>query len=245
MTEELQNPWANEPRPKPSGATSNETPNPWAIDDAFLEQEVPNQAISPFWEDAEDWNTCNLGGFKLPGLVDVTCTLGRKLDIKSPPGSDGGTITDKGYELAKIKIKCTMWLQEHKQELRFILKALHPRASTLKKAFGISYPSTELLGIRSVYIQTITGPNIGKIPGTKEIEFTCVEWAKPTKVNKTATVPSAQTLLAKDQAYNELITGQRGFTPNANYNQAQQDRQRWSEMLGSPAESGTPVQVGP
>lgn len=145
------------------------------------------------WNDDWYWDACYLGSYRLPGIATVDVSLGRKLDVKSAPGSDGATITDKGYEPAKVKIRCVMWTEQHKWDLTTILTALHPKHANTKQALDISHASTAMLGIRSVYIQTISGPKLGSAKGTKEIEFSCVEWMKPQKSSSTAIARSNKT----------------------------------------------------
>ena len=69
--------------------------------------------FNPFWEDSPaQWDTVVLQGVNLPGIATVDGMLGRKLDVLSPPGSDGATIRDKGYEPAKIVITLRLWARE-------------------------------------------------------------------------------------------------------------------------------------
>jgi hypothetical protein len=66
--------------------------------------------ISIFWDDSADlWDTVFLGAEPLPGIARVTGSHGRKLDVKSPPGRNGATITDKGYQPAKVEITLKLW----------------------------------------------------------------------------------------------------------------------------------------
>lgn len=74
---------------------------------------VNDLEFSVFWDDdPELWDTVYLAGSALPGVASVTGGHGRKLDVKSAPGSNGARIVDKGYEPAKIEIALRMWTKE-------------------------------------------------------------------------------------------------------------------------------------
>lgn len=69
--------------------------------------------FSVFWDDdPELWDTVYLAGSALPGIATVTGSHGRKLDVKSAPGSNGARIVDKGYQPAKVEIALRMWTKE-------------------------------------------------------------------------------------------------------------------------------------
>ena len=85
---------------------------------------------SSFWEDDPDlWDTVFFAGVALPGLARVTATHGRKLDSKSPAGSDGATITDKGYKPSIVEITLRIWEREQFEQWKIIAPTLTYRSA--------------------------------------------------------------------------------------------------------------------
>jgi hypothetical protein len=69
--------------------------------------------FSLFWDESPDlWDTVYLAGDAMPGVASVSASHGRKLDVKSAPGSNGARIVDKGYEPAKVEITLKLWTKE-------------------------------------------------------------------------------------------------------------------------------------
>ena len=193
---------------------------PWPPDGGPAPSETGELTDVEYWDsDAWQWDSCQLGDMILPGHVTVTGDVSRKLDVKSAPGSDGARITDKGYEPAKITIKCVMWLAGHKTQLQAALKYLHPRKKgKTRDAYAISHAATELMGIKSVYIEKISLPVPGSIKGTKEITFTCVEWTQDSKTNVTS---------SPKKAVSNTKTDVDVFTANARFD----SRQTWNDPV--------------
>jgi hypothetical protein len=152
---------------------------------------------APWTDDAFAWGVCSLGQYKLPGLAKVKPESSRKIDVKAVPGSDGGSITDKGYEGAKVTIELVMWLKSHREALATIIPAISPRkAGKKREAFDIVHPAAALHGIRSVMIQSIKGPIVGSIEGTKELTIECLEWMPQPKKNTSVTATPKSSAVA-------------------------------------------------
>lgn len=80
---------------------------------------------SSFWDDDPDlWDTVFFAGVALPGLARVTGSHGRKLDVKSPAGSDGATVTDKGYKPSSVEITLRIWTREQFETWKIIAPTL-------------------------------------------------------------------------------------------------------------------------
>lgn len=169
---------------------------PWPSDGGAYEASLIQDPSEEYWDDDDgSWSQCSLGPYLLPGLAKVTVESSRKLDIKPVPGSDGGHMTDKGYEGAKVTIEVVMWLKMHRDWLLDLLPNIHPRKPGKKRdAWDITHPGANIHGVRSVMVQRIKGPVVGSIHGTKELTIECVEWmpAPKSKSSVTAT-PKAST----------------------------------------------------
>lgn len=60
------------------------------------------------YNDPDSWKSITLGGDRVPGVTEVKWSRGRKLSEKSPSGRDGGSLTDKGVNLADITFTTTL-----------------------------------------------------------------------------------------------------------------------------------------
>ena len=166
-----------------------------------------------YWEgDEYEWDTCQLGDIILPGHASVSVSVSRKLDVKSAPGSDGATITDKGYDPARITIKLVMWLAGHKDQLKKALVYLHPRKKgKTRTAFEIHHAATNILGIKKVYVEKISGLAPGSIVGTKEITLQCVEWTAQSDQKKNVTT-TPQKAVGNTNTDNDYFSPRGGTT---------------------------------
>lgn len=83
---------------------------------------------APFWDDAPDpWDVLIIGEHTLPGITTVSGEIGRKVDVRSPPGGDGARVRDRGYEPATIEVENQCWRADQLRDLQPILEALNPR----------------------------------------------------------------------------------------------------------------------
>lgn len=65
-------------------------------------------------DDPASYYTLTVDGRALPGIVEFPgLRKGRKLDEKGTPGSEGGSLTDKGRNLADVEVKVKLWKPEH------------------------------------------------------------------------------------------------------------------------------------
>jgi hypothetical protein len=154
---------------------------------------------APFWDntegafsqyfaqiaDASAWDTAILGGRRLPGLVKVEGEPGRNIDVNTTPGSDGATIIDKGYAVAKPTIKVTIWTPQQWDDLQAILAIIAPKPGKSSKkpppAVPLVHPGANAVGINAVLIVgTPILQHVGK--GVHEMSIKCVQWLKPKKM---------------------------------------------------------------
>lgn len=154
----------------------------------------------PFWDslggsfeqrladlgEASLWDTGTLGGRKLPGLVKVDgAEVSRKWDVKTAPGSDGATITDQGYEVAKPTITLLLWTPEHWTAWQDMLSALMPKPGKAAKKppapVPVTHPALNSLGIDNLIILSIAAPKPASPHGAVEVVIKCVQWLKAKK----------------------------------------------------------------
>lgn len=144
---------------------------------AFLGDPAVGQTPLPFWDDGSnnEWDALVLGQTRFPGLATVTGSVSRKVDAKKAPGSDGATLTDQGYEPAKIEITIRVWDREQWDRLISAIGAVHPRrAGGVRQPLDIAHPAANALGVRSVYVTDIKFPEIAN--GILSLSMSATEW---------------------------------------------------------------------
>ncbi len=105
-------------------------------------------------DDPESWDTLVIGGLPFTGSFEFTGdVLTRKLDRRHSAGRDGARIRDKGYDLAEITLKLSLWEPAHFAELEALVRLLFPRGAdtTRRAAYACAHPALALAGISEVY----------------------------------------------------------------------------------------------
>lgn len=107
--------------------------------------------ITLFWDDSPDlWDTVVLGDEALPGLARVTGAHGRKLDVKSAPGTNGARIVDKGYQPAKVEITLKLWTKEQLDAWFRIAPTLTYRSEPPRRATSTTQTKQQIEAARRV-----------------------------------------------------------------------------------------------
>lgn len=189
-----------QPRPRRS-ARARGTAQPRPLSDLIL---------VPWWEDADsgaDWETVTINGTQWAGLAKVSgAGIGRKLDVKSPGGSDGARIRDKGYEPGRFEITFTLWTEAHLQALGALIPAIHPRrAGRERPAVDVYHPALLLAGITRAVVEKVGILQQGSTVGTWELKVSLIEYQQPT--------PRPTAAVAPRSGANSLADVQNGFPP--------------------------------
>lgn len=124
-------------------------------------------------ENSEDWDSCVLGNFLLPGRAEVSVKRGRKLDKKSAKGKNGATITDGGGEGAQVDIELSMVGSDAWDVWCGMLAILDPTKSA-PQAWGIGHPQAEAFQVKSVMIEDIQAG--APKQGIYTVKIKCAEW---------------------------------------------------------------------
>jgi hypothetical protein len=132
----------------------------------------------PFWSsDPKTWDTIVLAGAKIPAIVKCKGKKSRKLDVKSPPGSDGATVTDKGYEPAKIDVTLRMHTEEQWIQWQRVSPLVDPKKKGKDRtALTVEHPALAEAGIAKVFIESRGILEVSGGIGTIELGF--VEWTR-------------------------------------------------------------------
>lgn len=134
--------------------------------------------------ESSPWDEVGLGGYTLYGRCTVRGSFSRKIDLKNAPGSDGGTLTDLGYEPARIDITLQLWTADHWQTWQQVASAIRPRPGKgVGSPLDITHPALSVYGIKSVYVVGMSLPIDSGTPGVKEVTISCIEWLPPRRTS--------------------------------------------------------------
>lgn len=135
-------------------------------------------------EQRDPWSVAYLAGNRLPGRATVEGSTQRKIDVKNGPGLDGATMTHQGYEPAEVTITLLMWTEQQWADFERIIPQLQPKPGK-PPAFpmGLEHPAAAVMGITRVYVEKVSLPKEGSVPGSREVQISCKQWVKaPAKV---------------------------------------------------------------
>lgn len=129
-------------------------------------------------ENPEAWDTCFLGGFRLPGVAQVSVKTERKIDRKPAVGKNGASLTDQGGHPGEVKITIQMTEKSDWDAWCKLEPILNPTKSK-PAARVVVHPRTEAAGITAIVVEGIEGgmPENGIL----KIDLKCVEWFPATK----------------------------------------------------------------
>lgn len=106
---------------------------------------------------------------------------GRKLDAKSAPGSSGGRIVDKGYDLAKVSVTVFLWTEDHFRVWGELLDVIQPRAGRRRDAVSIYHPALESVGVASIVVESISSIEHSGTAGIFKASFESVQYQPPAR----------------------------------------------------------------
>lgn len=145
----------------------------WAGDGAGAEE-----LIDP--GEASAWDTAELGGQRLPGLVRVEGDIARKINVSSGPGLDGATLTPLGTEPASLTISVLLWTPKQWDRWKAIAPIVTPqRSKRPPQPLALSHPAASLLGVTAVLVEKVSAPKAGSVRGSVEVTITVKQWLKP------------------------------------------------------------------
>ncbi len=157
--------------------------------------EVPGWTGQGGYSD-QAWNQVGLGDIYLPGVCSIEgLSVGIKVDVKSPKGSDQPTSKDNGVEPSKFQIRVTLTEKDWPFWLA-CLPTFHPRRpGRTRSPLEILHPEPNSLGIQHVRVTAIKAtPPTAR--GGKAYIIDCTEWfpeqkAQSKKSEKTKAGPPA------------------------------------------------------
>lgn len=145
-----------------------------------------------FWDGSDNdllWDTLIMGGVTWPGIASVEVEKSRDIDEAKTKGKDGITLTDNGFNAAKVNITLKLWLASQWLELQSILPKFDPKITGGSKTpVDIIHPTTQIAGVKYIYIKKVRMQN----PDTNNVltvSIETVEWFPKTKDTSSSKKP--------------------------------------------------------
>lgn len=132
--------------------------------------------------DPTAWDYVIISDRALPCLREYPeADPGRKLDSKSAAGSSGGTIVDKGYDLAKVTVVVLLWTAEHFRLWGELLDVIQPRPGRRRDAVSIYHPALESVGVSQVVVDKIKSIRHSGTAGIFKTGFEAIQYNPPVR----------------------------------------------------------------
>jgi hypothetical protein len=166
------------------------TLQPWWFEQVLSEEMLIHRVIS------NPWDIVYIDGVALPGISDVKCSKGPKLDVKNSAGRHFATITAQGYKPCDVVITTLIWTPYQSGIWQAIVLPIlepEPTASYTAKpqAHAISHPVTHMRRVEAITIENIEGPSKGPLVGSKQFVIKALQWSKDFQGKATVTAKSA------------------------------------------------------
>lgn len=218
----------------PGGRNLEPPYQPHASEDLFVYDRTPNavrsrgrriarsevrppaaSTPSPFAQ-PDLWDALGIAGVLFLGIVKVSGEpIGVDLDVRKHAGADGGTIRDKGFKLAKVKITLRIWDEETWVSFDGLLPAIDPRRQAGRRTpVDIDHPSLAQRGVWKVYVESIGLPDV-KDDGSVEVAINALEFHPPSGANvaRTARASASPDIGANRTAFTGLEQAPPSATP--------------------------------
>lgn len=106
-------------------------------------------------ESPSEYDVVVIGDMVTPGVARVgEPTSAFKWDVKSGPGTDGGTTTFQGSPPRQFSVEVEIWKRGQSKEVDALRAMIAPMAKGVEPpAFDIAHPSLSDVGIKSVTVE--------------------------------------------------------------------------------------------
>lgn len=143
-------------------------------------------------DDTESWNTLTVDGELVPGYIDFPkYRMGRKIQEKGSPGTDGATLTDKGTNLADVEIHILLTKKEHFPKFYDIFRRKFSADRPLDKRQieTVVHPSLFLAGITRLYFFEHDSLQPEGTPGVYGINLKAKQFSPKAKIGSSTKTP--------------------------------------------------------
>lgn len=141
------------------------------------------------------YDTVVIGGLVTPGIAVVGApSSSYKWDVKSGPGTSGGTTTYQGNPPRSFTIEITIWEQGHFRVLDELRAMIAPMEKGIEPpAFDIAHPSLAKVGISSIVCEDFP-PESKSGKGLWKTTIKLIEYRPAKKRNVVSTPKSSKGL---------------------------------------------------
>lgn len=144
---------------------------------------------TPFWETAPDqYDAIMLGSDTFvifsPTRVRIDGELSVKFDVKEAPGTDGASITYRGYTPAKVDVTWALYTEDMLRDFESLLPDIRPKpGKTAPKPIEIVHPQLALYNLHKFFVEKM--PLLKKAgSGIYDVTLSCVEFFPKPKSSK-------------------------------------------------------------
>jgi hypothetical protein len=138
-------------------------------------------------ESNDPWDRMTILGVDVPGIVQVSGAIARKLDVKKAAGSDGAKVAHLGAEPARFEITVMLWTASQLEVWDTIAWGLrNANQGGVPAAVDVSHPALSMSGITKAIAERIGFPQ-RRDHGVFEVRVTMVESRQPQPVSKSGT----------------------------------------------------------
>lgn len=134
----------------------------------------------------DPWDVVLLDRQEIPGACRIVgLSVSSKIDVKTPAGSDGGNVSDRGYEPAQFRIVVQLWTAEQYEKWSKLQQVIRPRPGKGGvRRFAVAHPDLSDKGIAEVLVTSVSGLDESGAAGVREAEIECVQYLPPKKQAK-------------------------------------------------------------
>ena len=126
------------------------------------------------------WDTARWAGKEVPGLVRVTVSTERKIDVSNGPGIEGAQLRPQGSSPAEVGVEIVIWTDEQDTALQALLKVVDPRVSGRKLVpYILEHPAMQRASVAGIVVEKTDWYGEGPVAGTRMVKCACKQWLKP------------------------------------------------------------------
>lgn len=145
------------------------------------------------------WQVLQVNDEDAPGVAKCEAVIGRKLEKKKPSGADGGTLADKGLELAEIRVILVYWTAEHWAGIQDLVDRLGARRSLSQRdAVKLFHPALAVLGLSKAVCKSVSSPRPSQAFGAHEIVLEFIEYNPPARSGSSRTRTPSMTFTEQE-----------------------------------------------
>lgn len=129
-----------------------------------------------------EWDGATWAGREVPGLVRVSVSTERKIDVANGPGLDGAQLRFQGMSPAEISVEVVLWTVKHDTDMKALAELVAPKKSKKPPLpYPFIHPALQRANILAIVAEKVDWYGEGPVPQSRSVKFACKEWVKPKK----------------------------------------------------------------